>query len=314
MSRTKGAVMISGLRESLGLDDNCGPLRKKPRVVVVAEEEARPFDPDQDAFQMTTHMVKLMSQVTDCFKDNVIANLQFDPGGIHLFSLHHARTVCISTFLGRDLFSTFRCEREVCTTLNLVVLAKKIAILQKFRIQKLIFANKGDDLVLAGQRDAEAPAEIRLKSLTSEVEELDLSAFKFDVVFRLISADLAKLIDCMPPVFSIEVNIDQGGLVFSGHDDHSVTRLSLRLDKNILLEIARFENVKNYKSTFIKANLSAIGKGAKLSEFAQVGLSSDSPLFVRYVLNESSDLDAKKNSSISMYFSPKLDDDIDEEE
>ena len=309
--KTKGFEMMAGLSERLGIDDTED--RPTKRVKTTEVKESRPFDPKQDAFKMTTHMVKVISQVSDCFKDNVMANLQFDSEGINIFSLHHARTVCISTHLGRDLFSDFSCEKEVYTSLNLIVLAKKIANLQKFKIQKLTFENKNEDLVLTGQTDGEPPARIRLKSLTSDVEELDLTEFDYSVPIRLLSSEFAKQIDCMPATFTIRMDSDNGHLVFLGNEDHSVTRLPMRLDTEVVEKIQKFPDVKDYHATFLKANLSAILKGAKLSEYVVVAFSQDSPLFVRYLLNESADLNPDNNSRVSMYFSPKLNEDLDDQ-
>lgn len=309
-SQSKGFEMMAGLSERLGIDD----LDERPTKLVKTTEvkESRPFDPKKDAFKMTTHMVKIISQISDCFKDNVMANLQFDSLGINIFSLHHARTVCVSTHLGRDLFSDFNCEKEVFVSLNLMVFAKKISNLQKFKVQNLTFQNQNEDLVLTGQTDSEPAACIRLKSLTSDVEELDLSDFDYDVPIRLLSAEFSKQIDCMPPTFSIHMDVGCEQLVFSGNEDHSVTTLPMRLDKNIIEKIKKFPDVMNYHATFIKANLSAILKGSKLSEYVVVAFSLDSPLFVRYIINESADLNPDNNSRVSMYFSPKLNDDLDD--
>ena len=310
---TKGSDMMAVLSKQLGLEaeDQERPAKKVRTSDVI---ESREFDPKQDAFRMTTHMVKVIASVSECFKDNVMANIKFDMDGIHIFALYHSKTVCISTYLGKDLFTDFLCEKEVYTSLNLMVFAKKIANLQKFKIQKLTFENKDSDLVLTGQTDGEPPAHVQLKSLSCDVEELDLNDFEYRVPIRLMSAEFAKLIDCMPPTFTIKMDADNGHLVFIGNEDHSITKLPMRLDKEVVEKIRAYPAVENYSATFVKANLGAILKGVKLSEYVIVAFSQDSPLFVRYILNESSDLNPDNNSRVSMYFSPKLNEDLDEED
>jgi hypothetical protein len=310
---SKGLEMIAGLAEKLGIDEDVEDTRPIKRVRTSEVKESRPFDAKNDSFRMTTHMVKVVTQASDCFKDNVVANLQFDSNGINIFALYHSKTVCITTQFGRDLFSEFSCEKEVHTSLNLLHLSKKIAILQKFKIQKLTFASLDDDLVLMGDNDNEPAGSIRMKSLTSDVEELDLSDFQYNVPIRLLSSDFSRLIDCMPATFHIKMDIEKGHLVFMGSEDHSVTRLPMKLDFEVLQRIKKYPDVADFQASFNKANLSAIMKGSKLSEFVIVAFSRDSPLFVQYVLNESSDLNPDNNSKVSMYFSPKLSEELDEE-
>ena len=158
-------------------------------------------------------MVKVIAQISDCFKDNVVANLRFCDDGVNIFALYHSKTVCISTHIGRDMFSEFMCEKEVYVSLNLMILAKKISNLQKFKIQKLTFENQDQDLVLIGQTDNGPPARIRLKALTSDVEELDLD-FEYSISIRFLSVEFAKQIECMPASFTIRMNCEQGELVF----------------------------------------------------------------------------------------------------
>jgi proliferating cell nuclear antigen PCNA len=307
---SEGSKMLAGLSDALGIDDS--DIRPTKTAKVTEVEQMRPFDPTNDAFKMTTHMLKVISGVADCFKDNVMANFRFDSEGVSIFSMHHARTVCITTHLGMDLFTDFSCEKEVYTSVNLNVFAKKVEILNKYKIQKLTFENKNEDLVLTGQGDSKPTASVRLKALTSDVEEVDISEFHYDVPFRLQSAEFSKIIDCMPGTFTIRMDVENGHLVFVGNEDHSVTILPMHIDPEVIEKIKQFDDVRNYQATFVKSNISAIGRGCKLSEYVVVAFNQENPLFVRYILNESADLNPDNNSSISMYFSPKLNDDIDE--
>lgn len=309
---SKGQQMIACLSKQLGIENNESEIsRPQKRVRTHEVIETREFDPGNDSFKMTTHMVKIISHVTECFKDNIIANLKFNMNGIDIFGLYHSKTVCISTHLGKDLFTDFSCEKEVYTSLNLMVFSKKIASLQKFKIQQLTFETKNEDLMLIGHTDGEPPASIKLKSLTTECEELDLNGFSYDVLIRLQSSEFSKQIDCMPSGgFTIHIDTKHGCLVFTGDDDHSTTELKMKLDKEVIDNIKLYPAVTNYRAAFVKANIGAITKGAKLSEFVIVGFSQDAPLFVRYVLNESSNLNPEHNSSVSMYFSPKLNDEL----
>lgn len=308
--QSRGMEMFTGLSEQLGIGD----FETQPKKKIKTNELgiSRAFDPEQDAFKMTTHMIKIITQVFECSKDNVVANVKFDTTGVTIFALYHSKTVCINTHLGKDLFSKLVCEREVHTSLNLSVLAKKISNLQKFKIQTLTFESQGDDLVLTGRPETGPQAKIHLKSLSSDVEELDLCDFKYSVPIRLSASEFAKRVECMPATFTIHMDTELGCLVFIGDEDHSTTTLTIELDAQVLEEVKKHPDVRNYRATFVKANISSITKGHRLSEYVVVAMSQDSPLFVRYVVNESSDLCPEHDSKVEMYFSPKLNDDLDE--
>lgn len=308
---TKGEQMMLSLREKLGIDqfDDC-PKRKKVKTINVTGVDK--FDSKIDGFRMTTHMVKLICQLSDCFKDNVVANIKFNSTGITIFALYHCKTVCINTHIGADLFTEIFCDKDVHIALNLMVLTKKISLLQKFKVPNITFHNEEDDLMISGERNG-SPANVRLKGLVYEPEELDISEFEYNVPIRLKSSEFAKLIDCMPAVFSISLQIEKKVILFTGDDDSSVTKLQLKLDDDVIIPLKTFPEVCQYHSFFVKQNLMAIVKGAKLSEYVIVGLSKNAPLFVSYTLNESSKLDVSDRSKVNMYFSPKFCEDIEYE-
>jgi hypothetical protein len=103
-------------------------------------------------------------------------------------------------------------------------------------------------------------------------------------------------------------------LVFEGKEDQSSIVLRLQIDEDIVREIQKYEDVATYKACFMKSYLQPIVKGAKLCNYAIISFRKDSPLFVRYIINESSDLNPTNNSKVSMYFSSKFDDDLDDDD
>lgn len=306
-----GKQLLDNLARDIGLTDT--DERPVKRVRTVAVPDVRRFDARDDGFKMTTTMVKVIVQVAECFKEDISANVQFGPKGITIFALYHGKTVCISTKLGRDLFSDFYCPKEVNVSLNLVVLAKKLSNLHKCKVQQLTFENDDDNLVLVGQlAENDPPARIMLKSeVASDVDELDLGDIDYAVPIRLVASEFAKQIECMPATFTIHMDAVRGNLVFKGDEDQSTTTLSLRLEQDVLTKIQQHADVRDYRATFLKANIGAILKGAKIAEYVIVAFTQDSPLFVRYIINESSDMDPDQNSRVTMWFAPKLNDDLD---
>jgi proliferating cell nuclear antigen PCNA len=308
-----GMQMIEGLSEKFGLDDAVENANKRVKSSYL--KQANGFDAEYDSFCMSTHMVKVVSQVADCIKDNVAANFKFDSEGISIFAFYHSQTVCINVQMGKDFFDEkFSCDKQIFICLNLSTYAKKISMLQKCKVDKISFTNKDEDLMLFGQKEQDPTAEIALKSLNSDIEEIDLSDIDYKITIRLQSSEFSRLIDCMPANFTICFDSINGHLVFQSDEDLSRTKLPLRLEPEVVREIQKHESLKNYKQSFIKANMTYITKGAKLSEHVRVGFSQKQPLFVQYVISESSDLNPSNDSIVNMYFSPKVSDEIESED
>jgi hypothetical protein len=285
---------------------------KRATIPTTSMTDTVTFESQVDVFWATTHLPKLLSHVFDVFKDNVTANLMFGSTGLSIFALYHCKTVCTITKLGRDIFSDFSCPKEVLASVNLMVLAKKINTLLKFKANDITFKNDSDDLVLTGRNSQNKCAEIKLRPLDVELEELDVSnCFQYNVSFRVRSAELARYIECMPDSFEIYLDGSIGCLMFVGKEVYSVTKLPLMLDGCILSEINKYPDVKNYRASFTKHNLSFISKGVKLSDYAVVSISNDSPLCIQFVLLESSDLTETNQSTVTMYFSPQEPEDDD---
>lgn len=314
-TKTNGLQALEELEDELGINShNVNKKYKRQGCLKTSKiEEYTGFDPNNDAFSMTTQMVKRVGLVFETFKDNVECNIQFGTNGITVFALYYDKTVCICTHLGKDLFSEFSCEKETLSCVNLNVFAKRLSTLQRFKPQKLTFSNEDQNLIITGYPEKGPSGKVIISSLTSVLEELDPSSFEYDVHIRVLSSDFAKRIDAMPPTFILRMDCDSNHLVFEGVEDLSSIVLRLEIDVEIVKEIEKFNDVANYRASFMKSYLQPIIKGAKLSTYAIISFRRDSPLFVRYIINESSDMNPENNSKISMYFSSKFDDDLEDE-
>jgi hypothetical protein len=273
---------------------------------------SRKFDPKEDGFFMSTQMVKRVCSVFDIFKDNVECNIQFSENGINVFALYYDKTVCICTHLGRDLFSEFSCNKEVVSCVNLNVFAKKLSTLQLFKPQKITFSNRDHNLIITGYPENAAKGEALINSLSSSLEELDVTNYEYDVNIRVLSSEFAKMINAMPASFTLSMDCAAKQLVFEGKEDQSSILLRLDVDPDIVHEIEKYEDVANYKACFLSTYLQPIVKGSKMCTYAIIAFRRETPLFVRYIINESSDLNPENNSKISMYFASKFDESMDD--
>lgn len=303
---TEGQKMMSNLREKFGIENIDNTPLKKVKSVNVTELDS--FNAKFDSFYMKTNMVKLITQLADCFKDNVVANVKFDNTGINIFALYHCKTVCINTHIGTDLFVDICCEKDIYIAMNLMVLSKKISLLQKFKVPEITFKNKDGDLSISGNRNG-SPANILIKGLIYDPEELDVGEFQYDVPIRVKSCELAKLIDCMPTDFSISLKLKEKHILFTGDDDSTITELQLKLEDDVVNRLNKYKSIRGYKASFVKQNVMAIVKGSKLCDYVIVGLNQNAPLFISYTISDDN-FDPKRRSQVDMYFSPKFSDDI----
>jgi hypothetical protein len=256
-------------------------------------------------FRMALYNAKILNTVAECLRDNVLGNFQFDSHGASVHSLHHLKTVFIHTTLGSALFSEFACDDKVRTSVNLSVFAKKLASMQKFKLQKLAMESDSDSLVLKGYTEHKAPIVVSMHAMEQEFETDDILHKMVDldypVTFRLLSTELAMHIELMPSYFTIYFDSRTDSLVFTGKEDHSATTVPMRLDREVASAIRQHPKVANFKGTFDKSHLGAVGKGVKVSEYVVIGFQGEQPLHVRYVLGDMVD-----GSSISMYFAPQI--------
>ena len=303
-----GKAKLADLCKELGIEDTVPPPQKRLKADTTKTHE---FNPEVDNFNFSTACSRVILTVADVIRgNNIDGNFTFNDTGIKIWSLPSAQTVCIIVRLGPNMFSEFTCSKEVCTTINLNVFFQKIWTLQKMKAQKLTFRNAGQDLELVGYSDNQPKSVICLKPLDNADEDVDgIAAMKYPVLVQLNAAELNRLIDGMPTVFTISIDFDDGCLVFTGVEDSSTTKLAMRLEENVIDTLHNCKASKGYRASFLKSSLACLTKAAKLSDCVNVGFVNDAPLFLQYTINESSDFKKERESNITIYVSAKINDD-----
>ncbi len=259
-------------------------------------------------FHMTTQMVKRLTHIFDTFKENVDCNLEFLPKGIQLFALYSGTTACVFIKLQKNLFSEYKCERNTVVCLNFGVLAKKLTTLYKFRPRTLEFSNLGgSQLVLGAVPDNRKPIKITLDSLEILLEALDVKEFKYDLLLKVKSTELANLLEAMSSQLSIQMDCDSHSLIFESRDDTSISEMSLPLDPETADKCKKYPQLRSYKQNFLKSNLAPLIRSTKLTTHVLIGLHMNYPLYATFTLSEYFDQNGPDNSEVCMYFSPMVD-------
>ena len=335
-NETKGSAMINTLNSELALQeheqiiaesrsmeedpvDNNEPPRKKIRAVPVTN--TIPFDHAQDSFKVTTSYVKVLMHVFACMSEGggggVVGRLQFSNKGLDLSASYNVGTAHIITHLGKEMFASFDCDKDISISLNLQILYKKLHMIYTLDVDSITFQNDGDDLQLIGLgSNNERKGDIIFKGLQHETTaDFDLRLLTYDMYITMPSKDFSTHIQNMPDEFALEMDTAQGGLLFTGEEIHTQTRLLLPLSGDVLATVKQHPSVCKYKESFSKFNLSAVKQANnKLNGNVVVGFgAAGMPLFVRYILDDSG-ADPAQRSQVSIYTSVKCSDNLSDDD
>ena len=292
-----GARQLSDLHQILN-HDFCHTQLLQPTSL-------RDFQVESDSFHLSTQMTKKIVDVFDAFKENTECNLKISKTGIDVLALLYDKTVYVSIRLGKSIYSENQCPTNIAFSVNLNILAKRLSVLNRFKPRRFVFGNKGTDLIITGFPDNQAPGKVVINTLSTTIEELDVSLFKYEVSIRTSSEELARILDAMSPIFQLYVDMEEKALVFHGSDDLSSTVLALRISEEAIQKIQTTPSMQNYKASFLKANLMPLVRASKLSAFVSLGLHNKNPLYASYTITESCDLLTQHDSRVQLYFSPK---------
>jgi hypothetical protein len=267
-------------------------------------------NPRTQGIYISTQMIKRILNILNTFKAEVDCNLEFTQVGIQLFALYSATTACVFIKLRKHLFTEYSVAPDIkpyCVKFN--VIAKKLDSLYKFKPKQLSFISTSpDNLVLEGISDAKQPVKFGLTTQDTLLEKLDVSEFKYDFLLRVCAEDLWHTMEAMTTRVSIRMNCQSRSLIFESKDDNSTAEMSLALDEETSAKCSNSTNIRNYKATFLKANLSQLAKSTKLASHVLLGLHPKYPLYATYSLCDDFNSHGVANSEVCMYFSPVVED------
>jgi DNA polymerase III sliding clamp (beta) subunit (PCNA family) len=282
-------------------------------IQTVAVQTEREFRKSDQAFQMCTQVPKRIALLLTLLNtgDSGSGNLHFGTNGINVYTLTTDQTVCITVQIGRNIFSTFKCDKEVVFSLNLKVLSDALKKIQQVKADTITFSNDEETLILTGNRADKTVISCQLHSNDRTPEEL-VPVFEYPVYLSVKAKDLSDKMDAMPTQgsFCIRMDCDNRRLIFEGKEDCSRTTVFLAIPEDIVAEIRRHSDQRSYSQVFLKNSLSILTRAHRLNtDTVIIGFSNKSPLFVRYIVNRATDHKPEHETNISMYFAAQHADD-----
>eukprot|EP00747_Dinoflagellata_sp_TGD_P139537 gnl/TRDRNA2_/TRDRNA2_175904_c1_seq1.p1 gnl/TRDRNA2_/TRDRNA2_175904_c1~~gnl/TRDRNA2_/TRDRNA2_175904_c1_seq1.p1 ORF type:complete len:260 (+),score=84.30 gnl/TRDRNA2_/TRDRNA2_175904_c1_seq1:109-888(+) len=247
----------------------------------------------------------LLKKVVDAMKD-LCKDVNFDCSekGIEVQSMDSSHVALVSMKLRESAFAEFKCDRATSLGMNVDSLAK---------ICKM--CGSSDSLRLQCQTDAdsvtfqyESSEEDRivnfdLKLMQIEAEHMEIPEQQYKVTAKLPSAEFQKICrDLKEFGETMQVQASKEGITFTVAGDIGTGRVVLKpresdkVEEKVALTIH-----EPVTAAFALRYLTNFAKAAPLSGGVEIGLGPDSPLSVKY------DLENPDNGYIQFYLAPKID-------
>merc|ERR1712076_349020 len=210
----------------------------------------------------------------------------------------------VPLFLKESAFAEFKRERPTSLGMNVDSLAKILKMCSPNDSLKLRWQNDADTVNFqceSGQDDRIADFELKLMQIESEHMEIPEQQYK--VVARLPSAEFLKVCrDLKEFGETMQIQASKDGIRFSVQGDVGTGNVVLKPRESEKPEERVSLTVHEaITATFALRYLVTFSKAAPLCSTVELGLGPDSPLSVKYAL-ENAD-----NGYMQFYLAPKID-------
>jgi len=247
----------------------------------------------------------LLKKVVDAMKD-LCKDVNFDCSekGIQVQSMDSSHVALVSLLLRESAFSDFKCDRATSLGMNVDSLGKIFKMCGPTDSLKLRWQNDADTVNFqceSGEDDRIADFELKLMQIESEHMEIPEQQYK--VVVKMPSSEFLKICrDLKEFGETMQIQASKDGIRFSVAGDVGTG--------NVVLKPREAEKPEDRVSltvneavtaTFALRYLVTFAKAAPLSSSVELGLGPDSPLSVKY------ELENAENGYMQFYLAPKID-------
>merc|ERR1712182_19619 len=216
----------------------------------------------------------LLKKVVDAMKD-LCKDVNFDCSekGLQVQSMDSSHVALVSLLLRESAFSDFKCDRATSLGMNVDSLGKIFKMCGPTDSLKLRWQNDADTVNFqceSGEDDRIADFELKLMQIESEHMEIQ------------VSKDGIR--------FSVQGDVGTGNVMLKPRD-------SEKPEERVVLTVH-----ESVTATFALRYLVTFAKAAPLCSTVELGLGPDSPLSVKY------ELENADNGYMQFYLAPKIDD------
>ncbi|KAB5563616.1 proliferating cell nuclear antigen, N-terminal domain-containing protein [Coniochaeta sp. 2T2.1] len=251
---------------------------------------------------------EILKKVVDAIKDLVQdCNFDCNDSGIALQAMDNSHVALVSMNLQAEVFSPYRCDRNIALGVNLTSLTKVLRAAQNNDMLTLKAEDAPDSLNLVFESSAQDRiSEYDLKLMDIDQEHLGIPETEYAATIKMPSMEFKRICtDLMALSESVTIDASKDGIKFTCSGDIGNGSVTLRQHTNVENEK---ENVEIDLSepvalTFSLKYLVNFCKAAALSNQVSICLSNEVPLLVSYQLTD------KPGSNLRFYLAPKIGDD-----
>merc|ERR1711988_22376 len=210
----------------------------------------------------------------------------------------------VSLLLRECAFADFKCDRPTSLGMNVDSLCKVFKICGPNDSLKLRWNNEADTLNFQCENsEDDRIADFDLKLMQIESEHMEIPEQQYKVTAKLPSSEFQKICrDLKEFGETMQVQASKEGITFTVAGDIGTGRVVLKpresdkVEEKVALTIH-----EPVTAAFALRYLTNFAKAAPLSGGVEIGLGPDSPLSVKY------DLENPDNGYIQFYLAPKID-------
>ncbi|RMD44532.1 hypothetical protein DV735_g531, partial [Chaetothyriales sp. CBS 134920] len=247
-----------------------------------------------------------LKKVVDAIKDLVQdCNFDCNDSGIALQAMDNSHVALVSMMLKAEMFSPFRCDRNIALGINLTSLTKVLRAAQNEDILTLKAEDAPDVVNLVFEStQTDRLSEYDIKLMDIDQEHLGIPDTEYAATIEMPSAELQRIVrDLITMSESVAIEATKDGVRFSCQGDIGSGSVTVRQHTNVDnpehdVSIQLSEPVS---LTFGLKYLVNFSKATALAPKVKLCLSQEVPLLVEYNLSGT--------SYLRFYLAPKIGDD-----
>merc|ERR1711953_208744 len=233
-----------------------------------------------------------------------MGNFDCSEKGLQVQSMDSSHVAVVSLLLRESAFSDFKCDRPTSLGMNVDSLGKILKMRSPNDSIKVRAQNDADSVNFqceSGEEDRISEFDLKLMQIESEHMEVPEQHYK--VTAKMPSAEFQKICrDLKEFGETMQIKASKEGITFSVQGDVGAGNVMLKpRDSEKPEDRVSLKVQEPVTATFALRYLVTFGKAAPLAESVELGLGSDAPLMVKYVV------ESAEKGHMQFYLAPKID-------
>tara|TARA_B100000787_G_scaffold169095_1_gene159345 strand:+ start:3957 stop:4781 length:825 start_codon:yes stop_codon:yes gene_type:complete len=273
-----------------------------PKLLIKYSDETEPEYDDyfnEDDIGFRTKNSEYIKTIFTFFSTIVTEmNIRVTPEGVYICAMDMGHISLIDSFIPKNLFSTYQCDKEYVVGINLNIMVRVLNHLKMEDELIFIFGKEGEisdsiELVYVNHKYDKF---YEFKLINIDNEEYDVHEFDDTAKITMSSRYFNDIIKDFQDIGeNLRIKILKDKEKISLKTDGEMTNLKMVLNNEELI----FENLKDICLEFNLKNISMFSKGYQLHPEIKIEINNDVPVKMRYKIGD---------GYIDYYLAPKMED------